>query len=104
MKQQPIRLPLAHARYLPAAPDFANDHVWANHAVVLCADVINLCFSTDAITVAPWLELRDRASDWDAAKPSSFAPVYCRAANILNGEVFPEIWFLHTCHGALLFF
>lgn len=97
MTRQPIRLSLTLCRAAPSAAA-ADDYGWANRAVVLCADVINLCFSDNGVSLTAWAALRSDADTWEAKKPGSFRPIYYKDAEPLAGRAFPEIWYQHTCH------
>jgi hypothetical protein len=79
--------------------EHANDFVWANRAVVHCADVLNFCFGTKAISMSRWQDLQEYNKGWREQKPATFTPTYYREADREKYEVFPEVWYVNTCHG-----
>ena len=74
----------------------AEDHTWANRAVIHCADVLNFCFGQDAQhATSRWEELDDYSRRWKIAKPSSFEPLY---EDKSATRAFPEVWLQSSCH------
>lgn len=74
----------------------ADDHTWANRAVIHCADVLNFCFGDNAQHPASrWQELDDYNRSWTAAVPPSFSPLY---QDNSGTQAFPEIWHRDSCH------
>ncbi|KAB5545750.1 hypothetical protein GE09DRAFT_1243583 [Coniochaeta sp. 2T2.1] len=74
----------------------AEDHTWANRAVIHCADVLNFCFGQDAQHAASrWQELDEYSRRWKNAKPPSFEPLY---EDQSATRAFPEVWLQSSCH------
>ncbi|KAJ5775890.1 uncharacterized protein N7511_000901 [Penicillium nucicola] len=127
-KQRPFRLPLGPCDpYRSFEP--ADDYVWADRLVIHCADVLQFCFgsedeepttpnsfphyqypnnhthhrhpTTEAETrLAHYDALVSFSTFWKTLGPQSFKPIYSRAADPANGQIFPELWYLNNCHVA----
>ncbi|OJZ91257.1 hypothetical protein ASPFODRAFT_41658 [Aspergillus luchuensis CBS 106.47] len=125
-KQRPFRIPLGPClSYRSFEP--ADDFVWTNRLVIHLADVLQFCFGVDEklstaaqqrlspqkttsesstantdMTLSERLARYDKlvafGTYWEEHKPPSFVPIYARDPDCLRGEVFPEIWFLGSCH------
>lgn len=96
MNQRLVRINLNHA-LVDRSLSPADDHTWANRAVVHCADVLNFCFGDDSQhRVARWQELELYGKRWSESIPSTFTPLY---QDIRGVEAFPEIWHQSSCHG-----
>lgn len=106
LKQQPVRFPLSRCEaFRQLTP--TTDAVWANRMVTFCADVLEFCYGSDSVDakVAPaytnqqrWRELRSYEESLCALLPATFEPTYCSEPNLAQGSVFPEIWYLDSCH------
>ncbi len=72
--------------------DTAADHVWTCRMVMLCADVIRYCFSDNDLPTRTYRELVDSITEWDSRKPSTFTPIYYKAADA--NSTFPVFWYL----------
>lgn len=97
MNHKAIQLNLEHCivdRSIEPAPDW----IWANRAVVHCADVLNCCFGELGVSNVGWRELKEYNRQWNAAKPAPFTPVYYRSPDRVKREAFPEIWYFLPCH------
>ncbi|CAK7224681.1 hypothetical protein SCUCBS95973_005600 [Sporothrix curviconia] len=93
VNQQPVKAPLQlsladGARGLGPA----EDHDWANRAVIHCVDVLNFCFgdSTSSSPRFSWEALNAWNKQWTALLPASFTPTFFRERG--PGDAFPEIW------------
>lgn len=106
LRQQEVRFPLARCEaFRQLTP--AIDAVWANRMVTFCADVLEFCYGSSCSDgkVFPaytnqerWMELRTHERNLCAMLPASFEPTYCNEANATKGVIFPEIWYLESCH------
>lgn len=96
MNHQPVRINLEHS-IVDRSFDVADDTLWANRAVVHCADVLNFCFDEDKADSKRWEELSARGRQWRSRMPASFTPLYLTECS--GQMVFPEIWFHRSCHG-----
>ncbi|KJR89525.1 ARCA-like protein [Sporothrix schenckii 1099-18] len=100
INQQPVKAPLVlsladSARGLSPA----EDHDWANRAVIHCVDVLNFCFGETVSTLSPrfsWDELSSWNKQWSARLPDSFTPTYFKERG--PGDAFPEIWHHSSWH------
>lgn len=106
LRQQEVRFPLARCEaFRQLTP--AIDAVWANRMVTFCADVLEFCYGSSCSDgkVHPaytdqerWMELRNHERSLCAMLPASFEPTFCSESNAANGVIFPEIWYLESCH------
>lgn len=106
LRQQEVRFPLARCEaFRQLTP--AIDAVWANRMVTFCADVLEFCYGSSCSDgkVFPaytnqerWLELRTHERNLCAMLPASFEPTFCSESNAKQGVIFPEIWYLESCH------
>lgn len=82
--------------------DQAEDAVWTDRLLLFCADVVNFCFGSDAVAgksqLDRWRELKAFERKWEMNKPLSFSPIHFQEADVIAGEVFPQIWYLSDCH------
>ncbi|CAK7201388.1 hypothetical protein SEUCBS139899_004092 [Sporothrix eucalyptigena] len=100
VNQQPVKAPLQlsladGARGLGPA----EDHDWANRAVIHCVDVLNFCFGDNTSSSSPrfsWDALSVWNKQWTALLPDSFTPTLFREREA--GESFPEIWHHSSWH------
>ena len=100
INQQPVKAPLLlsladGARGLGPA----EDHDWANRAVIHCVDVLNFCFGENSSSLSPrfsWDELSVWNKQWSARLPPSFTPTLLRERG--PGDAFPEIWHHSSWH------
>lgn len=97
MNHQPVRINLNHA-LVDRSLGPADDHTWANRAVVHCADVLNFCFSEERtyLVASRWRELNGFSQNWYTAIPASFEPLF--KSNGGHMDAFPEIWYQSSCH------
>ncbi|KAK3360406.1 hypothetical protein B0T25DRAFT_565304 [Lasiosphaeria hispida] len=76
----------------------ASDYMWANRAVVHCAEVLNFCFGDEyrsATRPARWSELDAWNKQWSSNLPPYCAPIF----NDKDSDSrFPEIWYHKSCH------
>ncbi|KAK3623883.1 hypothetical protein LTR56_021339 [Elasticomyces elasticus] len=86
-------IPLEHSN-LDRSFDAATDDVWACRIVVLLADVIRHCFGDSDQSQTTYAYLTDMVARWHDSKPPSFTPVFQRPANLEDGQIFPELWFV----------
>ncbi|CAK7265188.1 hypothetical protein SEPCBS57363_001453 [Sporothrix epigloea] len=101
VNQQPVKAPLQLA-----LADFARglgpaeDHDWANRAVIHCVDVLNYCFGEDSTTPSSprfsWEALNAWNKQWTAVLPSSYSPTFSRERG--PSEAFPQIWHHSSWH------
>lgn len=106
LRQQEVRFPLARCEaFRQLSP--AIDAVWANRMVTFCADVLEFCYGSSCSDgkVFPaytnqerWVELRNHERNLCAMLPASFEPTFCSESNVTKGIIFPEIWYLESCH------
>jgi hypothetical protein len=94
---KPIQLSLGHF-VVDRSTSVADDYTWANRAVVLCADVINCCFTGFEVPRDTWMALRNYATQWWESMPPSFYPIHERPARPHEGVAFPEIILTDGCH------
>ncbi|KAF2152781.1 hypothetical protein K461DRAFT_152808 [Myriangium duriaei CBS 260.36] len=90
VNQRPILLPLEvfiRDRSFAAA----EDGIWANRAVALCAEVISCCFGKPRDFTARLSELTQYAQEWLNHTPTSFTPLYRREGD--GNCSFPEIMY-----------
>ncbi|KAK6814062.1 hypothetical protein RU639_010517 [Aspergillus parasiticus] len=122
-KQRPFRLPLG-----PCLPfrsfEPAEDAVWTNRLVIYLADVLQFCFGVDELPspavlqthysatantgihtagtfaerVACYEDLVAFDTYWEEHKPPSFEPIHARSPDSTRRVIFPEIWFVGSCH------
>lgn len=101
INQQPVKAPLVlsladKARELGPA----EDHDWANRAVIHCVDVLNLCFGdNDARSTSPrftWEELDHWNREWTRRLPQSYMPTLYKERG--PGDAFPVVWHLSSWH------
>ncbi|KAK1829133.1 hypothetical protein QBC39DRAFT_139994 [Podospora conica] len=71
----------------------ADDHTWANRAVLHCAEVLN--FYHGSRSPARWRELQQWNRLWEDSIPESYAPIFQEDE---NKHAFPAIWYLQSCH------
>ncbi|KAM7185176.1 hypothetical protein V8F33_012564 [Rhypophila sp. PSN 637] len=73
----------------------ADDYVWANRAVVHCAEVLNYCFGPNTEKRRErWEELRRWNRDWLVGTADTYVPIYRETSEV----PFPEIWYNQSCH------
>lgn len=106
LRQQEVRFPLARCEaFRQLTP--AIDAVWTNRMVTFCADVLEFCYGSSCSDgkVSPaytdqerWMELRNHERNLCAMLPASFEPTFCSESNLTQGVIFPEIWYLESCH------
>jgi len=95
MNQRPVWINLGNG-LVDRSLEPAEDHTWANRAVVHCADVLNFCFGDSAQHAASrWKELDEYSRRWTSAVPPSFRPLY---QDTTGTQAFPEIWHQNSCH------
>jgi hypothetical protein len=95
MNQRPVWINLDNG-LVDRSLDPAEDHTWANRAVIHCADVLNFCFGDNAQHPASrWQELDEYSRRWAEAVPPSFRPLY---QDNSGTQAFPEIWHQNSCH------
>lgn len=95
MNQRPVWINLDNG-LVDRSLEPAEDHTWANRAVVHCADVLNFCFGDDAQHAASrWQELDEYSRKWTKAIPQTFRPLYHDNSGT---QAFPEIWHQSSCH------
>lgn len=97
MHHKTLKLNLEHCQ-VDRTVNPATDFTWANRACVHCADVLNVCFSDDGITISNWGKLREYNINWKETRPESFTPIFYREASEEEGREIPEIWHHHACH------
>lgn len=108
MKQRPLNFPLDHCHeYRDLSP--TGDVIWADRLIIFCADVLEYCYGTGHCRVSDsplqhdharcrWRDLKEYERQLTSALPDTFEPVYWRPPDPEAGEIFPEIWHLHSCH------
>lgn len=106
MKQRALHFQLSHCDHFRVLSP-AEDAVWADRAVVFCADVFEYCYGNSSESSRyhsnlnsseRWHELQVYERQLSMALPRSFEPIYSRPADPGLSEVFPEIWHLNTYH------
>ncbi|KZL77787.1 ArcA-like protein [Colletotrichum tofieldiae] len=95
INQQVVRMNLGHA-IVDRSTTPGDDFVWANRAIVHCADVLNFCFGSEAGSVLRWGQLEMANREWKNALPPSYTPVFFRERT--EEEAFPEVWYQKACH------
>ncbi|KAK2028379.1 hypothetical protein LX32DRAFT_728755 [Colletotrichum zoysiae] len=95
INQQVVRMNLSHA-IVDRSTAPGDDFVWANRAIVHCADVLNFCFGSEAGSVLQWGQLEMANREWKKALPSSYTPIFFRERR--GDEAFPEVWYQKACH------
>ncbi|KAK1522496.1 uncharacterized protein CCOS01_10208 [Colletotrichum costaricense] len=95
INQQVVRMNLGHA-IVDRSTTPADDFVWANRAIVHCADVLNFCFGSEAGSVLQWGQLEMANREWKNALPPSYTPIFFRERT--DEEAFPEVWYQKACH------
>ncbi|TDZ38813.1 hypothetical protein C8035_v006572 [Colletotrichum spinosum] len=95
INQQVVRMNLGHA-VVDRSTGPGDDFVWANRAIVHCADVLNFCFGTEAGSVLRWGQLEMANREWKNALPASYTPIFFRDRT--EKEAFPEVWYQKACH------
>ncbi|KAI8280316.1 hypothetical protein K4K59_008558 [Colletotrichum sp. SAR11_240] len=95
INQQVVRMNLGHA-IVDRSTTPADDFVWANRAIVHCADVLNFCFGAEAGSVLRWGQLEMANREWKNALPPSYTPIFYRERT--ETEAFPEVWYQKACH------
>ncbi|WYZ44909.1 hypothetical protein EsH8_VIII_000225 [Colletotrichum jinshuiense] len=95
INQQVVRMNLGHA-IVDRSTTPADDFVWANRAIVHCADVLNFCFGSEAGSVLQWGQLEMANREWKNALPHSYTPIFFRDRT--EEEAFPEVWYQKACH------
>ncbi|KXH26973.1 hypothetical protein CSAL01_11046 [Colletotrichum salicis] len=95
INQQVVRMNLGHAIVDRSATP-ADDFIWANRAIVHCADVLNFCFGSEAGSVLQWGQLEMANREWKNALPPSYTPIFFRERT--DEEAFPEVWYQKACH------
>ncbi|OHF03054.1 hypothetical protein CORC01_01812 [Colletotrichum orchidophilum] len=95
INQQVVRMNLGHA-IVDRSTTPGDDFVWANRAIVHCADVLNFCFGSEAGSVLQWGQLEMANREWKNALPPSYTPIFFRERT--DEEAFPEVWYQKACH------
>ncbi|OLN81316.1 hypothetical protein CCHL11_10024 [Colletotrichum chlorophyti] len=95
INQQVVRMNLSHA-IVDRSTAPGDDFVWANRAIVHCADVLNFCFGSDAGSALQWGQLEMANREWKNALPPSYTPIFYRERT--EEEAFPEVWYQKACH------
>ncbi|KAK1984703.1 hypothetical protein LZ30DRAFT_422876 [Colletotrichum cereale] len=95
INQQVVRMNLGHA-IVDRSTAPGDDFVWANRAIVHCADVLNFCFGSEAGSVLQWGQLEMANREWKNALPPSYTPIFFRERS--GEEAFPEVWYQKACH------
>ncbi|KAL0944901.1 arca-like protein [Colletotrichum truncatum] len=95
INQQVVRMNLSHA-IVDRSTSPGDDFVWANRAIVHCADVLNFCFGSEAGSVLRWGQLEMANREWKNALPASYTPIFFRERT--EEEAFPEVWYQKACH------
>ncbi|KAF6792052.1 hypothetical protein CSOJ01_14218 [Colletotrichum sojae] len=95
INQQVVRMNLSHA-IVDRSTAPGDDFVWANRAIVHCADVLNFCFGSEAGSVLQWGQLEMANREWKNALPASYTPIFYRER--AGKEAFPEVWYQKACH------
>jgi hypothetical protein len=94
---KPIQLSLNHF-VVDRSTSRADDYMWANRAVVLCADVINCCFTGFEVSRHTWEDLMKYTTAWRKSIPPSCYPTRQVPSRPKEGVAFTEIKFPHGCH------
>ncbi|KAI8964300.1 hypothetical protein F5Y11DRAFT_101981 [Daldinia sp. FL1419] len=93
--QQPVKVSLDHF-IVDRSFELADDYTWSNRAIVLLADVLNLCFGNNSLTTGHWSALDEACHKWSNCRPPSFNPFFYRERT--ESSAFPEIWHGSGCH------
>lgn len=97
-QQRPFRLPLSICDNYRPWPD-APDHIWTNHLLIICAQVIQYCFDDQfQSSYRQYKELVRRQKEWLDNCPASFSPLYSETPDRKNGELFPKVWYMYDWH------
>lgn len=99
--QRPVQL-LREYVQVDQSLDRTDDWTSAFHIIVLCAEVLTYCYGDGPKTYSEWTTLTDRTRSWMELKSLSFEPLLHRNSRQRSeAQIFPEIWLLNDCHGAL---
>ncbi|KAI0108066.1 hypothetical protein F4814DRAFT_43870 [Daldinia grandis] len=93
--QQPVKVSLDHF-VVDRSFELADDYTWSNRAIVLLADVLNLCFGNNSLAAGHWRALDEACRKWSNTRPPSFNPFFYRARTVTSA--FPETWHGSGCH------
>ncbi|KAK6951204.1 hypothetical protein Daesc_007735 [Daldinia eschscholtzii] len=93
--QQPVKVSLDHF-VVDRSFEPADDYTWSNRAIVLLADVLNLCFGNNTLTIGHWRALDEACKKWASTRPPSFNPFFYQGRTA--SSAFPEIWHGSGCH------
>ncbi|KAI1806113.1 hypothetical protein F4811DRAFT_189714 [Daldinia bambusicola] len=93
--QQPVKVSLDHF-VVDRSFEPADDYTWSNRAIVLLADVLNLCFGNNSLTAGHWSALDEACQKWANTRPPSFNPFFYQERTA--SSAFPEIWHGSGCH------
>ncbi|KAI1641751.1 uncharacterized protein F4817DRAFT_38695 [Daldinia loculata] len=93
--QQPVKVSLDHF-VVDRLFEPADDYTWSNRAIVLLADVLNLCFGNNSLAAGHWSALDEACRKWSSTRPPSFNPFFYRERTATSA--FPEIWHGSGCH------
>ena len=80
-----------------------NDDMWFHQTLLIAAMVSKWAFGEEA-SHARWYELSKMVDVWESRRPTSFEPIYFRAADPPNGRYFPEVCFVTDEHVAAAHF
>ena len=95
--QREVRLRLVQSLVDPLRSfEAADDHTWANRAVLHCAEVLNFYYRPRS--QARWRELHRWNMIWEVCLPETYAPIFQQDR---AKYAFPEIWYRRSCHGML---
>lgn len=107
LKQRAVRLPLETWSILQGF-DEVEDFVWADRHLYHCANVLQFCFggvgNSGLTHIERWNQLKQFETQWDQAKPLSFAPIHYQEPNRSKGECLPQIWYMAEIHVTGLLF
>ncbi|KAJ6050179.1 hypothetical protein N7444_006895 [Penicillium canescens] len=98
IKQRAFRFDLTCCNYSPyrtLGP--ADDFTWANRVVLHCAETLLYCYGDEAHDLDRYGQLWEYSQNWYAYKPQTFNPIYLKAPNRSQKEIFPQIWYLGDC-------
>lgn len=98
INHKPVQLTLEH-EVIDRSLEPTDDFSWANRAVLHCADVLNFCFGAPGVSLVRWHDLKTHNKGWQESRPATFTPTYYREPDRAKLEVFPDVWYVDTCHG-----
>lgn len=102
MQQRQLYISLSPYRdFCTTSP--TDDPTWTHRLAVLCAEVVEHCYGSadskaQSLGESRWEELKQKEKDLSASLPQSFNPIFNHEPQLVDEQVFPEIWYLNPWH------